>query len=87
MKVTVIPIVVGALATVSKILEKRLGEPEMKGRIETINITALLKEESGRLEKTCNHWKTTNLNWHEKSPQSIIIIIIIIIIMGLCNPN
>ena len=42
-KVTVIPIVVGSLGTVSKNLEKRLNEREIRGRIETIKTTALLK--------------------------------------------
>ena len=39
MKVTVIPIVVGALGTVSKGLEKRLKELEISGRIETAENT------------------------------------------------
>ena len=43
MKVMVIPIVVGALGTVPKGLEKMLEELEIRGRIETIQITALLR--------------------------------------------
>ena len=43
MKVKVIPIVVGALGTVLKRLEMRLEELDMKGRIKTIQTTALLR--------------------------------------------
>ena len=39
----VIPIVVGALETVPINLEKRLGDLEIRGRIETIQTTALLQ--------------------------------------------
>ena len=39
MKVTVIPIIVGALVTIPKNLEKRLDELEIKWKIETIQIT------------------------------------------------
>ena len=40
MKVTVIPIIVGALGTVPKNLEKRLDEEEIRERIETIQTIA-----------------------------------------------
>ena len=40
MKVTVIPVVISALGTVFKGLEKRLEELEIGGRIETIQTTA-----------------------------------------------
>ena len=43
MRVTVIPIVVGTLGTDPKGLVKRLKELEIGGRIETIQITLLLK--------------------------------------------
>ena len=43
MNVTVIPIVVWALGTVSKGFLKTLGKLEIRGRIETIQIMALLK--------------------------------------------
>ena len=43
MKVTVIPIVIGAFGTVTKGLLKGLGELEVDGRVETIQTTALLK--------------------------------------------
>ena len=38
LKVTVIPILVGALGTVSKGLEKRLGRLEIRERISTVKI-------------------------------------------------
>ena len=40
MKLTVIPIVIGAFATVSKGLLKGLGDLEFEGRVETIQTTA-----------------------------------------------
>ena len=43
MRVKMIPIVVGALGTVPINLEKRLEELEIRGRIETIQTTALLQ--------------------------------------------
>ena len=43
MKVKVVPNVIGAIGTVPKGLEKSLSELEIKGRIETIQTTALLK--------------------------------------------
>ena len=41
--VTVIPIVVGGLETISRSLEKGLNELEIRGRIEIILTTALLR--------------------------------------------
>ncbi len=43
MKVTMILIVVGALGTVPKFIEKGLRELEIKGKIETIKIKSLLR--------------------------------------------
>ena len=43
MKVTIIPIVIGAFGTVSKRLLKWLEDLEVKGRVETIQTTALLR--------------------------------------------
>ena len=43
MKVTIIPIVIGAFATVTKGLLKGLEDLEVGGRVETIQTTALLK--------------------------------------------
>ena len=42
MRIKIVPIVVDAFGTVSKILEKGLDELEISGRIETIQITALM---------------------------------------------
>ena len=43
MKVTIIPIVIGAFSTVTKGLLKRLEDLEVGGRVETIQIIALLR--------------------------------------------
>ena len=43
MKVTFIPIIIGALGTVTKGLLKGLGDLEIKGQVETIHTTLLLR--------------------------------------------
>ena len=43
MKVTIVPIVIGALSTVTKGLLKGLEDLEIGGRVETIQTTALLR--------------------------------------------
>ena len=43
MKVTIVPIVIGALGTESKVLLKGLEDLEVGGRVETIQTTALLR--------------------------------------------
>ena len=43
MKVTIIPIVIGAFGTVTKELLKGLEDLEIGGRVETIQITSLLR--------------------------------------------
>ena len=43
MKVTIVPIVIGAFGTISKGLLKYLEDLEVGGRVETIQMTALLK--------------------------------------------
>ena len=43
MKVTVVPVVNGALGTITKVLERLLELLEIKGRIKTIHATALLR--------------------------------------------
>ena len=43
MKVTIIPIVIGALSTVTKELEKELEDIEIRGRTETMQTIALLR--------------------------------------------
>ena len=42
MKVKIVPIVIGALGTIPKVLGKNVGEMEIRGRIETIHTTTLL---------------------------------------------
>ena len=43
MKVTIIPIVIGAFDTVTKGLIKGLEDLEIRGQVETIQMTALLR--------------------------------------------
>ena len=43
MKVTVIPVVIGVLGTISKVLVKGKEDLEIGGRVETIQTTALLR--------------------------------------------
>ena len=43
MKVTIIPIVIGAFGTVTKGLLKGMNDLEVGGRVETIQITTLLR--------------------------------------------
>ena len=43
MEVTIVPIVIGAFGTVTKVLLKGLEDLEFGGRVETIQMTALLK--------------------------------------------
>ena len=47
MKVTIIPIVIGAFGTVTKGLLKRLDDLEIRGRVETMQTTSLLR--TGRI--------------------------------------
>ena len=68
MKVTIVPIVIGALGTITKALLKDLEDLEVGGRVEIIQTTALLRRARIlRLEETQtpvrNHqltlmWKT-----------------------------
>ena len=60
MKLTIIPIVIGAFGMVMKGLLNGLEDLKVGDRVETIQTTALLKrleywEESWRLEETCCH--------------------------------
>ena len=75
MKVTIIPIVVGAFGTVTKGLLKDLEDLEVGGRMEIIQTIALLKTarilrrvlETWRDLLSPNlQWKTTSLRWWEK---------------------
>ena len=57
MKVTIIPILIGAFGTVTKGLLKDLEDLEVGGRVETIEITTLLKTAGirRRFLKICCH--------------------------------
>ena len=75
MKVTNIPIVIGAFGTVTKGLLKGLEDLEVGGRVETLQTIALLKtarilgralETWGDLLSPNLHWKTISLRWCEK---------------------
>ena len=75
MKVTIIPIVIGAFGTVTKGLFKGLEDLEVGNREETIQTTALLKtarilrrvlETWGDLLSLKLQWKTISLRWCEK---------------------
>ena len=57
MKVTIVPIVIGALGTITKGLLKGLEDLEVGGRVETIQTTALLRTARilRRVLKTCCH--------------------------------
>ena len=75
MKVTIIPIVIGAFGTVTKGLLKGQEDWEVGDRVETIQTTALLKTARilGRVLETWGdllslkiQWKTISLRWCEK---------------------
>ena len=55
MKVTIVPIVTGALGTVTKGLLKSLEDLEFDGRVETIQTTALLRT-AGILRRVLETW-------------------------------
>ena len=74
MEVTIIPIVIGALGTVTKGLLKRLEDLEITERVETIQTTALLRsarilsrgvETWGELLSLKLRWKTISLRKSE----------------------
>ena len=75
MKVTIIPIVIGAFGTLTKALLKGLEHLEVVGRVETIQTTALLRmtrilrrvlETWGHLLSLKLQWKTIRCRWWEK---------------------
>ena len=75
MKVTIIPIVIGAFGTVIKVLLKSLEDLEVGDQVETIQTTALLEtarilrrvlETWGDLLSLKLQWKTISLRWCEK---------------------
>ena len=57
MKVTIVPIVIGALCTITKGLLKGLEDLEIGGRVETIQTTVLLRTARilWRVQETCCH--------------------------------
>ena len=71
MRVKMIPIIVGALGMVPKSLEDRLEEFEIRGRIETIQTTALLRS-AGIFRRVLESWEEllslTSGNNHHISP-------------------
>ena len=78
MKVTVIAIIIGALGTISKGLERGVEELEIGGRAETIQTTALLRSTKIlRLEETCCHLDSServSVNAGVKNSQGVKII-------------
>ena len=76
MKVTIVPIVIGALGTIAKGLLKGLEDLEVGGRVETIQTTALLRtarilrrvlETWGDLLSLKLQWKTISWHWCAKT--------------------
>ena len=65
MKVTIVPIVIGALGTVSKGLLKGPDDLEVGGRVETIQTTALLRTARilRRVLKTWGDYPSLKLQW------------------------
>ena len=55
---TIVPIVIGALGTITKGLLKGLEDLEVGGRVETIQVTEAW-DESWRLEETCCYSDTS----------------------------
>ena len=69
MKVTIIPIVIGAFGTVTKVLLKGLEDLEVGDRVETIQTTALLKN-ARILRRVLETWwdlLSLNLQWKPTS--------------------
>ena len=75
MQVTIVPIVIGAFGTVTKGLLMGVEDLKVGGRVETIQITALLKtarilrrvpETWGDLLSLKLQWNTNSWHWWEK---------------------
>ena len=74
MKVTIVPIVIGVLSTITKGLLKGLEDLEIDGRVETIKMTVLLRTARIlRVSETWEdlvslklQWKTISQYWCEK---------------------
>ena len=65
MKVTIIPVMIGAFGTVTKELLKGLEDLEVGGRVETIQTTALLKAARilGRVQDIWGDLLSFKLQW------------------------
>ena len=65
MKVTIIPIAIGAFGTVTKGLLKGLEDLEVGGRVETIQTTAWLRTARilRRVLETCGYLLSLKLQW------------------------
>ena len=65
MKVTIVPIVIGALGTITEGLLKGLEDLEFGGRVETIQTTALLRTARilGRVLETWGDLLSLKLQW------------------------
>ena len=65
MKVTIVPIVIGALGTITKELLKRLEGLEVGGRVETLQTTALLRTDRilRRVLETWGDLLSLELQW------------------------
>ena len=65
MKVTVIPIVSGALETIPKKLQQGLEDLEIRGKVELIQTTTLLRsaKKLRRVQETCVDLLSLKINW------------------------
>ena len=79
LKVKIIPMVIGVFGTVTKGLLKWLGNLEVRGRVENIQITTLLRKAWiprrvlaiwGNILSLKLKWKTIIKNWYEKLSRS-----------------
>ena len=61
MKVTIVPIVIGAFGTITKELLKGLEDMEVGGRVETIQTTALLR--TARILETWGDLQSLKILW------------------------
>ena len=68
MKVTIIPIMIGAFGTVTKVLLKGLEDLEVGGQVETIQTTALLRTARilSRVLETCCHSSSSKIERKQK---------------------
>ena len=69
MKITVMPVVIGALGTISKGVERRLEESEIGGGgSETTQTTAFVREIWGDILSLSSQWKTISQRWERIRP-------------------